>query len=112
MIVRKGYKYRLEPTPEQCQQFTQHAGSCRFVYNKLLSLNDQRYQEARLALDTPKIPEYVGHGLLKLWKQSTEYGWLKETYSQCLQQAVKDLERAYKNCFEGRAAHQTQEIQE
>ena len=103
MKIRQGFKFRLEPTPEQRQLFARFAGSCRFVYNKLLSLNDERYQDARFALNTPKIPEYVGHGLLKLWKQSDEYGWLRETYSQCLQQAVKDLERAYTNLFEGRA---------
>lgn len=103
MKIRQGLTFRLEPTPEQRQLLVRFAGSCRFVDNKLLSVNDQRHQPARFALSTPKIPEYVSHGLLKLWKQSDAYGWLKETYSQGLQQAVRDLERAYTNFFEGRA---------
>lgn len=103
MKIRKGYKFRLKPKGDQYAKLAQQAGSCRFVYNKLLSLNDERYIGAQFGLNTPKIPEFVGHGLLKLWKQSDEYGWLKDTDSQVLQQAVKDLERGYRNFFEGRA---------
>ena len=103
MKIRKGYKYRLKPTSQQRQKMAKQVGSCRFVYNKILAINEARYEGVQFGLNTPRIPEFVGHGLLKLWKQSDEYGWLKETDSQVLQQSIKDLERAYTNLFAGRA---------
>ncbi|MCM0012059.1 transposase, partial [Escherichia coli] len=38
------------------------------------------------------------------WKNATETQWLKDSPSQPLQQSLKDLERAYKNFFQKRAA--------
>ncbi|STP87830.1 transposase, IS605 OrfB family [Edwardsiella ictaluri] len=38
------------------------------------------------------------------WKNEPETRWLKEAPSQPLQQALKDLERAYKNFFQKRAS--------
>jgi putative transposase len=47
-----------------------------------------------------------------------EYEWLKECYSQCLQQSVLNLSQAFQNFFEGRAKypnfkskHQRQSVQ-
>ncbi|MBF1837939.1 transposase, partial [Escherichia coli] len=37
-------------------------------------------------------------------KNATETQWLKDSPSQPLQQSLKDLERAYKNFFQKRAA--------
>ena len=37
---------------------------------------------------------------LTLWKRSEEYGFLKECPSQVLQQKLKDLERAFRDCFD------------
>lgn len=33
MKVNRAFRYRLEPTPEQCKRFEQFAGVCRLVYN-------------------------------------------------------------------------------
>ena len=101
MKIRRGFKYRLKPTNEQRQRFVGQAGACRFVYNKILAINDARYDGARFNLNTPRINYHDSASYLKLWKQSEEYGWLKETDSQVLQQALKDLERAYINLFKG-----------
>ncbi len=37
---------------------------------------------------------------LTVWKRSEEYGFLKECPSQVLQQKLKDLERAFRDCFD------------
>ena len=107
MLRRKAYKFRLKTNPEIRHRLVRQAGACRFVYNKLLILNQTRFQAAAVGLARPRIPERVAHGLLRLWKQSSEYDWLKEADSQVLQQAVRDLERAYRNWFEGRARRPT-----
>ena len=98
MIVRKGYKYRLQTKPETNQKLAQFAGSCRFVWNKVLALNEDRYQAG-----IPRLSYGDAAGALRLWKQSEEYGFLADVHSQVLQQCLKDLERAYTNWFAGRA---------
>ena len=40
---------------------------------------------------------------LPVWKCETGFEWLKDSPSQALQHALKDLEKAYKNFFEKRA---------
>lgn len=98
MIIRKGYKYRLQTKPETRQKFAQFAGACRFVWNKVVALNEGRYQAG-----VPRLTYGDAAGALPLWKQSEEYGFLADVHSQVLQQCLKDLDRAYINWFAGRA---------
>jgi putative transposase len=98
MIIRKGYKYRLQTKSETKQTFAQFAGACRFVWNKVVALNECRYQAG-----VPRLPYGDAAGALRLWKQSEEYGFLADVHSQVLQQCLKDLDRAYTNLFAGRA---------
>jgi len=98
MKIRKGYKYRLKTNHATAQQFVRFAGTCRFVWNKILSINEGRYLAG-----VPRLSYNDAAGLLTLWKQSEEYGWLTNVHSQVLQQCLKDLDRAYSNLFAGRA---------
>jgi hypothetical protein len=43
MQIREGYKYRLKTNRSTGAQFVRFAGSCRFVWNKVLSINEHRY---------------------------------------------------------------------
>src|SRR5262249_2058110 len=99
MQLRKGYKYRLKTNRSTDAQFVRFAGACRFVWNKILSINEHRYFAG-----VPRLSYAQACELLAWWKQSEEYGWLREVHSQVLQQCLKDLERAYTNLFAGRAA--------
>jgi putative transposase len=99
MKVRKGYKYRLKANHPTTSQFVRFSGACRFVWNKILSINEHRYFAG-----VPRLSYADACSLLAWWKQSEEYGWLQEVHSQVLQQCLKDLERAYANLFAGRTA--------
>jgi putative transposase len=98
MQIRKGYKYRLKTNRSTGAKFVRFAGACRFVWNKILALNEGRYLAG-----VPRLSYHDAAGLLTLWKQSEEYGWLTQVHSQVLQQCLIDLERAYTNLFAGRA---------
>lgn len=93
----QAFKFELQPNGEQAQQMRRFAGSCRFVFNKALAL-----QQARHAQGEKKL-SYAGLcKALTEWKAQSETLWLKQTHSQPLQQTLKDLERAYVNFFEQR----------
>jgi putative transposase len=98
MQIRKGYRYRLKTNRAAGAKFVRFAGACRFVWNKILSINMHRYFSG-----VPRLSYAQACELLAWWKQSEEYGWLNDVHSQVLQQCLKDLERAYTHLFAGRA---------
>jgi len=102
MTIRKGYKYRLKTPQGTHRQFVRSAGACRFVWNKILAINEGRYLAG-----VPRLSYADSTRLLTLWKQSEEYGWLHSVHSQVLQQCLKDLDRAYTNLYAGRTAPPT-----
>ena len=93
----QAFKYELMPDGQQERDMRRFSGARRFVYNKALALQKTNYEVGG------KFIGYVGMAnLLPEWKK--EFEWLKESPSHTLQQALKDVERAYKNFFEKRAA--------
>ncbi len=74
------------------------AGSCRFVYNRALALQKERYQARGKKLGYTGLCKE-----LTAWRNSAETPWLMNAPVHPLQQALKDLERAYTNFFAGRA---------
>ena len=99
MIQRQGYHYRLKTTPALRRSFAQYAGACRFVWNKVLALNEGRYLAG-----VPRLNYYEAAWLLTQWRHSEEYGWLAAVSIHALQHCLRDLERAYQNLFAGRTA--------
>ncbi len=95
----QAFKFEVRPNGEQQLQMCRFAGSCRFVFNRALALQKARHEGGEKKLGYAGLCKELG-----AWKQSPETGWLTQAPSQPLQQALKDLERAYKNFFKGRAA--------
>jgi len=94
----QAFKFELRPSVLQKRQMRRFAGSCRFVYNKALALQKQRHEQGEKKLG------YVGLcKRLTEWRNSAEMSWLAEAPVHPLQQALKDLERAYANFFAKRA---------
>ena len=94
----QAFKFELQPNGEQAQQMRRFAGSCRFVFNKALALQKENHEAGN------KFIGYVAMAAnLPVWKCETGFEWLKDSPSQALQHALKDLEKAYKNFFEKRA---------
>ena len=85
------YKYRLSPTLMQKELLSKHFGCVRKVYNLALAFKQQSYKEGL------NISCYEIKKLLPMWKE--EFPYLKEVNSLALQQAVLNLDKAYKNFF-------------
>ena len=98
MKLRQAFKYELIPNGEQGRQMRRFAGSCRFVYNEALAL-----QKARHAGGAKKLGYAALCRRLTEWRHSPETAWLALAPVHPLQQALRDLGRAYDNFFAGRA---------
>ena len=94
----QAFRYELRPNGEQQRTMRRFAGSCRFVFNKALALQQGRYGQGAKKLGYAGLCK-----ALTEWKAQPETLWLNDTHSQPLQQTLKDLERAYVNFFEKRA---------
>ena len=94
----QAYRFELQPNGEQQRNMRRFAGSCRFVYNKALAMQQEQHKAGEKKLGYAALCR-----ALTEWKAQPQTLWLSETPSQALQQALKNLERAYKNFFEKRA---------
>jgi putative transposase len=91
-------KFELVPTGEQARKMRQFAGACRFIYNKALALQKERYERGEKKLGYAGLCKQLTE-----WRNSAQTPWLADAPVHPSQQALKDLERAYTNFFEKRA---------
>ena len=90
----KGIKLRLYPNKTQQNQLLQMFGNDRFVWNQMLAMAKQRYQNNP---SSKFINEYGMNYLLKPFKE--EYSFLKESDSSSLQVVNHNLNQAFKMLF-------------
>ncbi len=85
-------KFRIYPNKSQQELIQKTFGCARFVYNFFLGMKIQMYQEYGVSPNNSECSRE-----LTLLKQELE--WLKEVDKFALQNALKDLDTAYKNFF-------------
>jgi len=92
--IKKAYKFRLKINESSQQKLERFSGCCRFVWNKVLALNLDRLQNKQSIIWYHEADYWS-----KLWKASNEYGFLAEAPAQCLQQKLRDLDKAFRDAF-------------
>src|SRR5438876_1296029 len=102
MKQKKAYKYRFYPSDEQKRLLAHTFGCCRYVYNWALRQRTDAYYQHGERL----YYEATAQRLVTLKKQE-ETLWLNEVSSVPLQQALRHLDKAFRNFFEGRADYPT-----
>ena len=95
----QAFKYELMPNGDQHRRMRRFAGSCRYLYNRALALQKERFERGEKKLGYAGLCKQ-----LTAWRNGVETAWLKDSPMHPLQQALKDLERAYGNFFAKRAA--------
>ena len=88
------YNYRLYPTPGQRQALARVFGCARVVFNDGLRARQEAYEAG---LPYPSDAELSAR--LTAVKASPERAWLGEVSAVVLQQALADLNAAYRNFF-------------
>ncbi|MDQ5766940.1 RNA-guided endonuclease InsQ/TnpB family protein [Thiothrix subterranea] len=94
----QAFKYELKPDGGQRHNLRRYAGSCRFVYNRALALQQANHEAGEKFIGYVAMAKH-----LTAWRNGTETSWLKDSPVHPLQHALKDLEKAYKNFFAKRA---------
>lgn len=96
MQIFRSYKYKLKLTADQEQMFRQFAGVCRLVYNLAL-------EQRRIWGKSHGCNYYTNS--LELTALRKEFDFVREVSQTAQQQALRDLDQAFKNFFAGRASY-------
>src|SRR5260370_27075129 len=102
MKQKRAYQYRVYPTDEQKQLLARTFGCARYVYNWALRLRTDAYYKEHTRLyysDTS--------ALLTELKKQENHAWLNEVSCVPTQQALRHLDRAFQNFFQGNADYPT-----
>lgn len=96
--VKRAFKYRCYPTPQQATQLVRTFGCVRLVYNKALEEHIRvfRTEGRHLGLNEASAR-------LTQWKRDPAFRFLAEVSSVPLQQALRHLRSAFTNFFSGGA---------
>lgn len=88
--VRRAYKCRFYPSPEQALDLTRTFGCVRKVYNLALAARTEAwYQRAE------RVSYVQSSAMLTEWKKSEDLAYLAEVSSVPLQQALRHLQGAF-----------------
>lgn len=98
MKLRKVYRFRMRPTKAQETGLYRMAGARRFIYNWSLDRRKNYYAEHGKGMAAKQLSSE-----LTALKNEPDTLWLKETDSQMLQQALKDVDRAFNAFFKKRS---------
>ncbi|GAB3667242.1 RNA-guided endonuclease TnpB family protein [Actinocorallia lasiicapitis] len=93
------YSFRLYPDAGQRQGLARAFGCARMVYNDALRVRETARAQG---LPYPKSKD-LSKQLITEAKRAPERSWLAEVSSVVLQQALRDLDAAYRNFFDGLA---------
>lgn len=98
MRQKRAYRFRFYPTAEQETILARTFGCTRYVYNWALRQRTDAYYERH-----ERIGYHEASAALTALKQRPDTAWLAAVSSVPLQQALRHLDSAFRNLFEGRA---------
>ena len=93
--MEKAYKFRFYPTKSQIKKLNNTFGCARYVYNHFLDLKQELYNKEKKSMSYSECSKE-----LTVLKKKKE--WLKDADKFSLQNSLKDLDKAYKNFFNGK----------
>ena len=102
MDIKRAYRFRLYPTPEQEQVLARTFGCARFAYNHMLRLRADAWFSRQ-----ERIGYHETSAALTQLKKDPEFAWLNEVSSVPVQQALRHLQTAFANFFAKRAKYPT-----
>ena len=95
-----GYKFRIYPNATQARLIHRTLGCARFVYNHFLAVRRDQWNANRKSIGYTESSR-----LLTDLKKREETAWLSEVDSMALQEALRNLDRAFQNFFDKRARY-------
>lgn len=93
------YRYRLYPTSAQDHALWRWAGCARVIWNAALEQRQVAWRMRKITL------RYTAQGGTELTEAKRALPWLREPHADVLQQALRDLDRAFVRFFRSQARY-------
>ncbi|MFY1695331.1 RNA-guided endonuclease InsQ/TnpB family protein [Solwaraspora sp. WMMA2101] len=100
--VKRAFRYRFYPTPEQAAELARTFGCVRLVYNKALAARSEAWTQRQ-----ERITYNQSSAMLTGWKKTDELAFLGDVSCVPLQQALRHLQTAFTNFWAKRARYPT-----
>ena len=94
--MKRAINIRLFPSKEQEVLMWKHIGSMRYIFNWGLDRQIKYYEAAKKKLSVANLGKELTE-----FKNQQGYEWLYEISNATLKEALRDLDKAYKNFFNG-----------
>lgn len=91
-VMHKSFKFRIYPTKEQSILINKTIGCARYIYNHFLDARIKMFEAEQRTLNYNACSA-------KLTELKKQIEWLREVDSTALQQALRDLDKAYQKFF-------------
>ena len=98
--IKRAYRFRFYPSPEQASTLARTFGCARFAYNHMLRLRTDAWMQRQ-----ERVGYHATSAALTALKKQPEYVWLNEVSSVPVQQALRHLQTAYGHFFAKRARY-------
>ena len=98
MLIKKAYRYELDPNNIQRSSLAQHAGVARFAYNWGLEQRIARYKNNQ---GNDRFTDAMKQHKLLTSLKKDQFSWMYETSKCAPQEALRDLHLAFKNFYRG-----------
>jgi putative transposase len=99
-VVKRAYKYRFYPAPEQAAELSRTFGCVRKVWNLALEARTAAWHQRQ-----ERLTYLQSSALLTQWKRSDDLLYLAEVSSVPLQQALRHLQTAYARFWDNQARY-------
>lgn len=108
------YKFRIYPTKKQQTLIEDYARSCRYIYNRCLSINEKRYASRKsrkeagdtsVQEDDKYLSRFDMGYFIKPWRNDPETKWLAACPHDALSGSLLALDRAFKKFFKNQGGY-------
>lgn len=92
----KAYKTEIKPTNEQKSIINQTLGTCRWVYNKYIAVNQYNYQHGLKHMSGYDFSKWLNNVYIPI---NPDKQWIKKSASKAIKQTIMNGHQAYQYAF-------------
>lgn len=94
------FKTEINPTYEQKQKINRTIGTCRYIYNFYLAMQQERYKHGDKLQSITDFDKWLNNEYLPV---HSELSWIKDVSSKAIKQSMTHAYNAYRNFFKGKS---------
>lgn len=98
----KAYKVEIKPSNEQIETIHQTIGTCRWVYNKFIEVNQIRYKNNQKYISGYDFSKWLNN---KFIPNNPDKSWIKDSSSKAIKQSIMNAELSFKRFFKKQSGY-------